>query len=153
MVELLESVMIYLKDELGDGSNLDKLDTRSVSLVASSIRLLMCWLSHESLLEKEILELMPRFIRFAEHVDKSTAVEMVSSADLFSFLSAGVQRIYLNLKAKFDLKKSRTAAGGGQKLLPNDAKSEFEIFELSQEMDRVKTILDKCHEHKNKNST
>ena len=44
------------------------------------------------------------------------------------------------------MKKSKS---GGLKNLANDAKSEFEIFELSQEMDKVKLIMDTCDEHIN----
>ena len=150
VVELLESVMIYLKDILGDCSHLDQLNAKSNVLVASSIRLLMCWLAHESLLENEILDLMPKFMKFAEYVDK---LEVggggggISSHDLFSFISAGAQKIYLNIKSRFDLKKSKSVGGGGKKLAMSDAKSEFEIFELSQEMDKVKLIMDTCDEH------
>lgn len=145
VVELLESVIIYLKDELvsangRDNKPIDKLDVRSICLISSSIRLLMCWLSHESLLEKEILDLMPRFLYFAEqiHNKDSSNDEQIN---LYNFLSAGLQKIYLNLSVKKDLKKTTKK---------NDlVKREFETVELDEEMQRVKNMMDTCYVNMN----
>lgn len=138
VVELLESVMIYLKDELAseNGDSTNKLDGRTQGLIASSIRLLMCWLSHESLLEKEILDLMPRFVRYAERL-----IHSEQPVDLFAFLAAGLQKIFLNLQAKRDLKNAKKLTSTA------DLRNEYELAEIGQEMDRVKTILDTCYEH------
>lgn len=133
--------MVYLKDELAEAeTDLHKLDSNSMALIASSIRLLMCWLSHESLLEKEIFELMPKFILFSANL--STASLNFSQISLYEFMSAGLQKIYLNLKAKYDLcemKKSKSVD------LNSGVQCEFEKLELNEEMKSVKEMLDKCY--------
>lgn len=146
VVELLESVIIYLKDELvnangRDNKQIDKLDVRSICLISSSIRLLMCWLSHESLLEKEILDLMPRFLYFAEQIHNKDSSNDEQQINLYNFLSAGLQKIYLNLSVKKDLKKTAKK---------NDlVKREFETVELDEEMQRVKNMMDTCYVNMN----
>lgn len=120
--------MIYIKDELSSPEHAKALNAQSKALVASSIRLLMCWLSHESLLETEILDLMPHILAFTESASTDSDTQ-----HLYTFLSAGLQKIYLNLMAKRDLKKSSAA------------KNEFEIYEIEQDMDKVKGMLDKCY--------
>lgn len=107
-------------------------------LQIASIRLLICWLAHESLLEQELMELMPELIKFAEFVVKSKKQE--GEVNVFEFLVPGIQRVLIDQEEKFAM---RTDA-----LKKVDAiKAEFVDTELKEKIALSKKFLRMCESH------
>lgn len=141
VVELLQSLLQFLKDQFDEKeNNLASLSSVETLLMISSIRLLMCWLSHESLLEKEINDLAPRMIRFADYVLTRPELDV----NLYEFLAAGLQKILLGLNSKLDGKLKKSAS------FVDNVKFEYEKQELNEQVDGLKLMLDQCYAHMDK---
>lgn len=137
IVETLDSLIVFVKDSLNDES-LAKMCDSDLILQIASIRLLICWLAHESLLEQELMELMPELIKFAEFVVESK--KQVGEVNVFEFLVPGIQRVLIDQEEKFAM---RTDA-----LKKVDAvKAEYVDTELKEKIALSKKLLRTCESH------
>lgn len=133
VVEVLQSILLYIKDTLVSHEDFNGLDDNTKVLVVSSVRILVCWMSHESLLEEDIMELMPRILKFTEHLEKSKL-----KLNAFKFIAPGLSRVLNDKKNKLDFKLKKLKS-------KNDlVKIEFEKSELCQEIENIQSMLDKC---------
>ncbi|CAF0887911.1 unnamed protein product [Brachionus calyciflorus] len=132
VVEALETISLFIKDNLcHDFSTMDK---NLVFLLAPSIRVLVCWMSHESLLEDEILEQMPKLIAFSEFLSQKSDFNL----NLFKFLSSGLTRVLNDKKQMLDFKSQST------KLKEDLVKLEYETSELDEEIISIEKMLNNC---------
>ncbi len=128
-------ILIFKKDSLNDFKLLNETD---LVLQIGCIRLLICWLSHEALLEKEIVELMPKLIEFGEYYNGITESKE-SGVNLFEFLIPGLQRILIDLQEKLDLKAKFKVKN------KDEIKNEFLETELKDEITKINDYLEKCY--------
>ncbi len=131
----MELVITFLKDSLNE--NVEKMDESDLILRVASIRLLVCWLAHESLLEAEIMAIMPELIKFADFIVKSNARLEVN---VFEFLVPGIQRVLIDQEDRFSARS--------ESLKKVDAvKAEFLDTELKEKIDQTRALLGKCEIH------
>jgi len=106
-------------------------------LRVASIRLLICWLAHESLLESEIMAIMPELVEFADFLIKSkTNLEV----NVFEFLVPGIQRVLMDQEEKFSTRN--------ESLKKVDAiQTEFLDTEMKEKIEQTRALLDKCEIH------
>ena len=132
IVETLELIITFVRDTLAD---FKQLKANDLILLIASIRLLICWLAHESLLETELLELMPQLLEFAEYYQLSNK-ETEETVNVFEFLIPGLQRILIDQQEKLDnrLVKKKDLV-----------RAEFLEAELGEKIDLIKAYLDKCY--------
>lgn len=130
IVETLELIITFLKDSLND--KVASMSDDELILQVASIRLLVCWLAHESLLETEIMGLMPELIKFAEFMTHKN-----TELNVFEFLVPGLQRVLIDQEEKYATRL--------ESLSKLDAvKAEFIDTELKEKIDSTKTLLEKC---------
>ena len=137
IVETLDSIIVFVKDSLIDDKTMANLTDNDLSIQIASIRLLICWLAHESLLEQELMELMPTLIKFAELVAKSKRHHEVN---VFEFLVPGIQRVLIDQEEKFAMR--------AEALQRVDAvRAEFVDTELKEKIALSKQLLRKCENY------
>ena len=134
IVESLEAIIMYVKDSLEDFTQLKE---NELVLQIASIRLLICWLAHETLLDEKLIELMPKLIQFGEYYN-SLDIEK-NKVNIFQFLSPGLERYLIDLEEK-------------QSVLHNSkqidaVKTEFEKSELNDQINSINKMLQKCKIH------
>lgn len=134
VVEVLETIILFIKDTLVD--DYSKLDPNSTILLVSSIRIVVCWMSHESLLEDEIIELMPRIMKFSDYLKDS-----MFKINVYKFLAPGIDRVLIDKSNKLDTKLKKS------KLKEDLVKFEFEKSELSEQIESLQSMLDTCHKN------
>lgn len=132
---MLETIILFIKDNL---ANYEKLNQNECVLVISSIRLLNCWLSHENLLEDELIELMPQIIKFCDH-HYSDSLNKGLNINVYEFIIPALQRVLIDQKDSLQLKTS------DKKKTEDAVKFEFEVSEINQKVNMVTDLLEKCY--------
>lgn len=131
IVETLETIILYVKDSLLDLTNLKP---NELVLQIASIRLLNCWLAHETLLEDKLIELMPDLIKFADYYK---TLNQSNKIDLFEFLRPGLQRCLIDLEDKKELLNRSKST--------DFVKLEYERTELNDQINNINIMLQKCN--------
>ncbi|RNA12963.1 neurochondrin -like protein [Brachionus plicatilis] len=126
VVEALEAISLFIKDNIG--GDFSQMDDNSLLLLASSIRVLLCWMTHESLLEDEILDLIPRMIEFSEYLE-SKGFEL----NVSQFVSAGLKRLLSDKKHILEFKLSNP------KYKDDMVKIESESMEIKEQIDSIQS--------------
>jgi len=134
IVESLETIIMYVKDSLEDFTQLKE---NELVLQIASIRLLICWLAHETLLDEKLIELMPKLIQFGEYYDSLDIKE--NKVNIFQFLSPGLQRYLI------DLEEKQTVLQNSKQI--DVIKSEFEKSEINDQINSINKMLQKCNIH------
>ncbi len=131
----MQLIITFLKDSLND--YVEKMTDGDLILRVASIRLLICWLAHESLLESEIMAIMPELVEFADFLIKSkTNLEV----NVFEFLVPGIQRVLMDQEEKFSTRN--------ESLKKVDAiQTEFLDTEMKEKIEQTRALLDKCEIH------
>lgn len=106
-------------------------------LLIASIRLLVCWLAHESLLEEELMDLMPELITFGDYLAKT---KIDTPVNIFEFIIPGVQRVLID-------QEDRLAARNESLKKVDMVKSEFIDTELREKIAESKELLNKCESY------
>jgi hypothetical protein len=139
VVNTLETVMVFVKDNLDDESV--ELSGDNCMLVIASIRLLVCWMTHESLLEQELLDLMPKLIKFAQNYHSKS-----NEMNVFDFIIPGLQRVLIDKQDILSVKNFKLLSLDSAK---NDSqKVEFEKCEVIEEIDKIEKMLTICYKNK-----
>lgn len=140
IVESLESIVMFVKDCLNDNDNKDfkKLDKNTCLFLVSCIRLLNCWLMHENLLEKELIDLMPQLIEFSEYFHQSEFNQDIK-LNVFEFISPSLRRVLSDEKENF---KDKFQSSNNDL---DTAKMEFEKTEQEEYINNLSKLLDKCN--------
>lgn len=136
IVECLQTVTCFLNDFI-DEANLSEIkDQVRISLLVSSIRLVACWLSHESLMEEEIVELISRkLIPFCSHIKEN--LKYSDELNGLQFISSGLNRV---LASQEDKLRSKSGSSRAQ----DETRREFEKTEIKESVDSLKAMLAKC---------
>lgn len=132
VVEALETISLFIKDNIEN--DFTKMDNNCLLLLASSIRVLLCWMSHESLLEEEILKLIPRMIEFSKYL-----VTKEFKLDVSKFITAGLRRLLSDKKYFLDFKLSNP------KYKEDQVKLESESMEIKEEIDTIQSMINNCN--------
>ena len=109
-----------------------------IILLIASIRLLVCWLAHESLLEQELMDLMPELITFGQYLNKKK--KNADSVNIFEFLVPGIQRVLID-------QEDRLTARNESVKKVDMVKSEFIDTELREKINESKELLNKCESY------
>jgi hypothetical protein len=142
MIECLETVLLFVKDNL---SVTEKLNEKECVLVASSIRLLSCWVAHENLLDEKLVELMPKIIKFCDTYYPENGIDSdknVLQVNVFDFVVPALQRILIDHKDK--LQEKASIKKGKEE---DEAKFEFEKAEIKESIENITKLLDECYLH------
>ena len=133
IVECLQAIICFINDTLS--GELEKLSPKAAVLIVSSTRVVCCWLSHESLLEQEIVELIKsKLVRFCEHLKKINF-----EVNAFEFIVSGLQRVLIDQQTKLEEKvKSSSKPTADQVTL------EFEKTELRESVESLSRMLESC---------
>jgi hypothetical protein len=133
IVECLQTLICFINDTLIDENSYDKLNDTTILLLVSSIRVIVCWLSHESLLEQEIVELITKkLIKFCEHLKQKNY-----EINAFEFIVPGLQRVLIDQENKLKSKSAKTVV--------DPVKIEFEKSELKESIESLSKILETCY--------
>jgi hypothetical protein len=139
IVESLESIVMFVKDCLNDDKDYKELDKYTCLFLVSCIRLLNCWLMHENVLEKELIDLMPRLIDFSKYFHQSEFNQDLK-LNVFEFITPSLKRVLSdereNFKDKFIASNNKTNE--------DMAKLEFEKSEQEEYINAISKLLDKC---------
>jgi len=139
IIECLETVLLFIKDNLDMN---EKLSDKECVLVASSIRLLSCWVAHENLLDEKLVEIMPKIIKFCERHYPRGEKNNELQVNVFDFVVPALQRILIDHKDKLQEKAS------SKKLNDSDeTKLEYEKAEIKESIETVTKLLDECYMH------
>jgi hypothetical protein len=134
IVECLQTLICFINDTLSEDCY-EQLNNTTTLLLVSSIRVIVCWLSHESLLEQEIVDLITKkLVKFCEHL-KQKSYEI----NAFEFIVPGLQRVLIDHENKLKGKLSTTKAAVDQ------VKLEFEKSELKESIDSLNKLLETCY--------
>lgn len=137
IVETLELIITFVKDSLNEKS-VSAMTDNDIILLIASIRLLVCWLAHESLLEQELMDLMPELITFGQYLNKKT--KNADSVNIFEFLVPGIQRVLID-------QEDRLTARNESVKKVDMVKSEFIDTELREKINESKELLNKCESY------
>jgi hypothetical protein len=141
IVETLEAIIQYVKDSLED---FNKLKQNELVLQIASIRLLICWLSHENLLEDNLIELMPKLIQFGEYYNSLSNMKPEEKINIFQFLSPGLERYLIDLEEKQTVLVNNASKSTDK---DDDVKLEFEKTEIKDQINNINSMLQKCNIH------
>lgn len=137
IVETLELIITFVKDSLYEKS-VSAMTDNDIILLIASIRLLVCWLAHESLLEQELMDLMPELITFGQYLNKKK--KNADSVNIFEFLVPGIQRVLID-------QEDRLTARNESVKKVDMVKSEFIDTELREKINESKELLNKCESY------
>lgn len=129
IVEALEAILMFVKDALDEMSNLKP---NELILQVASIRLLICWLSHETLLEEKLIELMPKLIKFADF-------SKTEQVNLFQFLKPGLERYLI------DLKERQEFLSQSKQMQTDLVRFQFEQSEINEKINTISNMLQTCN--------
>ena len=135
LVEVLQSIISFVKDEL---NNFKVLGLSEKILLTASIRLLICWMAHESILEQDLLDLMPKMLDFAEFNQSLDSNEKVN---VFEFLLPGLQRVLIDRQDRVEFLNSKKVK------TQDKVKMEFEINEIAEQINSIEEMLNVCYKH------
>ena len=136
-METLELIITFVKDSLYEKS-VSAMTDNDIILLIASIRLLVCWLAHESLLEQELMDLMPELITFGQYLNKKK--KNADSVNIFEFLVPGIQRVLID-------QEDRLTARNESVKKVDMVKSEFIDTELREKINESKELLNKCESY------
>ena len=115
-------------------------------LQIASIRLLICWLSHENLLEDNLIELMPKLIQFGEYYNSlDKIIKPEEKINIFQFLSPGLERYLIDLEEKQTILINNASKSTTKN--NDDVKLEFEKTEIKDQINNINSMLQKCNIH------
>jgi hypothetical protein len=148
VVDALEIILTYVKDTLNELRN-KEIDESSncCMMVFSSIRLLVCWLAHEGLLEEQILDLMPKIIDFCEHFHSNLMKK--SQINIYELIKPGLERVLNDQQEKLSRRKSMgvIARSKSKSKLDDEVKYEFEIQEIQEKIESISQLIETCKQH------
>ena len=143
IIECLETILLFVKDCL---ETYEKLNEKECVLVVSSVRLLSCWVAHESLLDEKLVELVPKIIKFCEyHYSVGSEVKNELQVNVYDFVVPALQRILFDQKDKLQDK-----SGLKSSQVEDEAKFEFEKLEINENIDNLTKLIDECCLHTSK---
>lgn len=135
IVETLETIILYVKDSFEACSdNYEKLTENNQIIIVSSIRLLLCWLTHETLLEEDLLNLFPRIINFCDYFHSSCL--NTYEINVFEFLMPGLQRVLNDLHDKLQMES--------QNKKDDEVTVEFNKTKIKEEIRDIENMIEKC---------
>ena len=132
VVEVLETISLFIKDNIDN--DFIQMDNNCLLLLASSIRVLLCWMAHESLLEEEILKLIPKMIEFSKYL-----ITKEFKLDVSKFIAAGLRRLLSDRKNFLDFKLSNPMYKEDQ------VKLESETVEIKEQIDSIQSMINNCN--------
>jgi hypothetical protein len=136
IVECLQSIIGFIRDSLDlESKDFKNLNSNMIMLLVSSIRVILCWLSYESLLEDEIVDLIRnRVVKFADYLND----ELHYDVNVLEFVSPGVQRVKADQENRLIQKIEKS------KSKQDEVKLEFQKIELKENIESLNKILEKC---------
>lgn len=132
IVEALETISLFIKDNLAN--DFSQMNNDCLLLLASSIRVLLCWMTHESLLEEEILDIIPNMIEFSEHLTSKSF-----KLDISKFITAGLTRLLCDKRHALEFKLS------SPKYKDDLVKLESESNEIKEQIDMLQSMINRCN--------
>lgn len=139
IIECLDTVLLYIKDNLDTDK---KLNEKECVMIASSIRLLSCWVAHENLLDEKLVDLMPKIIKFCERYYPSSEKNNELQVNVFDFVIPALQRILIDHKDKLLEKTTSKRVEDG-----DETKLEYEKAEIKESIEAITKLLDECYLH------
>ncbi len=149
VVDALEIILTYIKDTLNETKNKEiEESSNCCMMVFSSIRLLVCWLAHEGLLEDEILHLMPDIIDFCQRYHTNLIKQ--SQINIYELIIPGLERVLNDQQEKLSRRKSMgvMARSKSKSKLDDEVKYEFEIQEIQEKIESISKLIDTCKQQK-----
>jgi hypothetical protein len=136
IVECLQSIIGFIRDSLDlESKDFKNLNSNMIMLLVSSIRVILCWLSYESLLEDEIVDLIRnRVVKFADYLND----ELHYDVNVLEFVLPGVQRVKADQENRLIQKIEKS------KSKQDEVKLEFQKIELKENIESLNKILEKC---------
>ncbi len=135
----METIILFLKDCLSERSQYQNLDKNASIFVVSCIRLLNCWLMHENLLEKELIDLMPNVIEFSKYFQEESKHNQEFELNVFEFIVPSLKRV-LSDEKQYLKDKFSARLGAGE----DETKREFEKSEQEEYVNSIEKMLAKC---------
>jgi hypothetical protein len=137
IIECLETVLLFIKDRL-DLSR-EKLSETECVLVVSSVRLLSCWVAHENLFDENLIDLVPKIVKFSEQHKNKFEI------NVYDFIVPALQRILIDQKDKLQIKCAVATKASKKTEDRDETKFEFEKAEINESIENLTKLLDQCY--------
>ena len=150
IVELLQYLIESLNEDIDSECYKDNYE--SCLLDVSSMRLVICWMCHETLLEDDLIKLLPKLMRFSEHCqanarsltastikhfnEPDTVGQPKDEFNIFKMILSGVQRVLSDKKEKLSnlkaiLKAANESSAGLHRSASTALPSSFSSMSIS----------------------